>query len=188
VQEKEISKEGPKLCKQMPILFFSKALSGSKKYYSEIEKICYIVVVSVRKFHHYFKAHRIRVLKNQPLIDIFGNRDCSGRIGKWAMELSIVDFGKRSAIKSQVLADFITDWTEPSSYTEGPVIDTPWQVYCDGAWGTSKARVIAILISPSGIKLRYCNTHFSQEIFFVHIGVHIKCISICSTYEKPSKK
>jgi hypothetical protein len=51
------------------------------------------------------------------------------------MELSehVIDFEKRSATKLQVLADFITEWTEPSSYTEGIVIDTPWQVDCDGA-------------------------------------------------------
>jgi hypothetical protein len=51
------------------------------------------------------------------------------------MELSkhVIDFEKRSAIKSQVLADFIVDWTEPSTYTEDTVADTPWQVYCDGA-------------------------------------------------------
>jgi hypothetical protein len=56
-------------------------------------------------------------------------------IEKWAMELSehVVDFDKRSAIKSQVLANFITYWIEPSSYTEGIVIDTPWQVHYDGA-------------------------------------------------------
>jgi hypothetical protein len=69
------------------------------------------------------------------LNDIFENRDSSGRIAKWAMELSehVIDFEKRNAIKSQVLVDFIADWTEPSSYTEGTVINTPWQVYCDGA-------------------------------------------------------
>jgi ribonuclease HI len=44
---------------------------------------------------------------------------------------------------------------EPSSYTEGLVIDTPWKVYCDGAWGAFRAGAAAILISPSGIKLRY---------------------------------
>jgi hypothetical protein len=45
----------------------------------------------------------------------------------WASELShhIVDFQKRSAIKSQVLVDFIADWTEPLSYTKSTVIDTP---------------------------------------------------------------
>jgi hypothetical protein len=44
------------------------------------------------------------------------------------MELSkhVVDFEKRSAIKSQVLADFIADWMEPSGYTEGTVVETPW--------------------------------------------------------------
>jgi hypothetical protein len=67
------------------------------------------------------------------------------------MELSehVLDFEERSDIKSQVLADFIADWTEPSSYIERTVIYTPWQVYCDGAWGVSGAGVIAILMSPS---------------------------------------
>jgi ribonuclease HI len=122
-----------------------------------MEKICYVVVMSARKLQHYFEAHRVRVQTNQPLNDIFGNRDCSDRIGKWAMELSehVIDFEKRSAIKSHVLADFIVYLIEPSSYTEGLVIDTPWQVYCDGAWGTSGAGAAAILLSPSGITLRY---------------------------------
>jgi hypothetical protein len=83
------------------------------------------------------------------------------------MELSehVVDYENRSAIKSKVLADFIVDWTEPSSYTEGPVIDTPWKVYCDGAWGAFGARVAAILISRLGVKLRYAvHLNFIAEI------------------------
>jgi hypothetical protein len=44
---------------------------------------------------------------------------------------------------------------EPSGYTEGTVVDTPWQVCCDGAWGVSGAGVAAILKSPLGIKLKY---------------------------------
>jgi ribonuclease HI len=32
------------------------------------------------------------------------------------------------------------------------VIDTLWQVYCDGAWGVSGAGAAAILISPLGIR------------------------------------
>jgi hypothetical protein len=77
--------------------------------------------MSARKLQHYFEAHRVRVLTNQPLNDIFKNYDSSNRIRKWAMELLeyVVDFEKRSAIKSQVLADNVVDWTEPSSYTEG---------------------------------------------------------------------
>jgi hypothetical protein len=77
--------------------------------------------------------------------------------GPWVMELFeyVLDFEKRSVIMSQVLANFITDWTEPSSYIEGPMNDTPWQLYCDGAWGVFGARAAAILISPLGIKVRH---------------------------------
>jgi hypothetical protein len=137
----------------------SEALAVSKKYYSEMEKICYAVVTSARKLRHYFEAHTVIVLTNQPLKDIFGNHDSFRRIGKWAMELSeyVTDFVKRTAIKSQsqVLAHFIVDWTESLSYTEGTVVETPWQIWCDGAWGVSGAGAAAILKSPSGIKMKY---------------------------------
>jgi hypothetical protein len=166
VQERKVSKEDKKISHQVLIYFIFEALSGSKKYYSEMEKICYTAVMSARKLWHYFDAHWVRVLRNQQLNDIFRNRDSSGRIGKWAMELSelVIDFEKRSAIKSQVLADFIADWTKPSSYTIGIVIDTPWQVYCEGAWGVSGVGAAAILKSPSGFKLRYATwLHFTTE-------------------------
>jgi hypothetical protein len=62
-----------------------------------MEKIYYAVIMSGRKLQHYFEAHPIKVVTNPPLNDIFGNRDSSGRISKWAMELSeyIVNFEKR---------------------------------------------------------------------------------------------
>jgi hypothetical protein len=50
VQQREIFKEGRKLSHQVPIYFVFEALTGSKKYYSEMEKICYVVVMSTRKF------------------------------------------------------------------------------------------------------------------------------------------
>jgi hypothetical protein len=51
------------------------------------------------------------------------------------MELSeyVIDFEKRNAIKSQVLVDFVVEWTEPHSVTEGEVPEAPWVIYCDGA-------------------------------------------------------
>jgi hypothetical protein len=63
VQEREISKEGRKLYHQVPIHFVSKALAGSKKHYSEIEKIYYAVVMSTRKIRHYFEANKVKVQK-----------------------------------------------------------------------------------------------------------------------------
>jgi hypothetical protein len=92
------------------IYFVSKALAVSKKYYLKMEKICYAVVMSVRKLRHYFKAHRVRVLINQLLNDISRNRDCSGGIGKWVMKFleHVIYFEKRSAIKLQVNGVFCT--------------------------------------------------------------------------------
>jgi hypothetical protein len=67
------------------------------------------------------------------------------------MELSehVVDFKKRSAIKSQAIANFIVEWIEPSSYTEGPVSKSSWLIYYDGSWGNTEVGTAAIQISPS---------------------------------------
>jgi hypothetical protein len=155
VIEKEISQMGKISKQQYPIYFISEVLVRSKKYYSKVEKICYAVVMSARKLRYYFEAHTIRVLTNLPLSDIFGSMDSSGRISKWAIQLSeyIVDFEKCNAIKSQILADFVTECTEPSSQTEDVVRESPWLVYYDKAWGSAGAATV--LISPSRIKLHY---------------------------------
>jgi hypothetical protein len=97
VQEKEEEK-----FKQIPVYFASEALSSSKIFYSELEKIAYAVVMDARKLRHYFEGHKIRVITNQPLNDLFTNKEASTRIIKWGAELSkyIVDFERRSTIKS----------------------------------------------------------------------------------------
>jgi hypothetical protein len=114
--EKEVAQGAGAATKhQHPVYFVSEVLAGSKKYYSEIEKIYYAVVMCSRKLRHYFEAHTIRVLTNHPLHDIFGNRDSSGRIGKWVTELSeyVINFKRRNTIKSLILVDFMAEWTEP---------------------------------------------------------------------------
>jgi ribonuclease HI len=67
----------------------------------------------------------------------------------------VVDFEKHSIIKLQILADFITEWTEPNSQTDDMVHESPWLVYCDGVWGSAGVGAVAVLISPSRIKLYY---------------------------------
>jgi ribonuclease HI len=152
VQEKE---EEGKL-KQISVYFALEALSGSKLFYSELEKIAYAVVMAARKLRHYFEGHKIRVVMNHPLNDLFTNKEASTRIIKWAVELSeyTVDFERRSAIKSQVLADFVVDWTLPD-HNFDKVIDTPWVVHCDGAWCDRGVGISAIVMSPAGIVIRY---------------------------------
>jgi hypothetical protein len=59
VQEREILNGNKKTLQQVPIYFVSKALAGSRKYYSKMEKICCVVVMSARKLRHYFEAHKV---------------------------------------------------------------------------------------------------------------------------------
>jgi hypothetical protein len=152
VQEKE---EEGKL-KQIPVYFAYEALSGSKLIYSELEKIAYAVVMAAKKLRHYFEGHRIKFITNQPLNDLFTNKEASTRIIKWAAELSeyTIDFERRSAIKSQVLVDFVVDWTSPIHNPSEDII-TPWVVHCDGAWCDKGVGISVIVTSPAGIVTRY---------------------------------
>ena len=67
-----------------------------------------------RKPLHYITDHEVVIDTSYPLGDIIRNRDAAGRISKWALELMGHDirYIPRTAIKSQVLADFVTKWTE----------------------------------------------------------------------------
>jgi hypothetical protein len=84
IQEKQI---GPKVI-QRPVYYISEALAGAKLNYLELEKIAYAVLISSRKLKHDFQAPDITVPTSQPLGDILRNKEASGRIGKWAIELS----------------------------------------------------------------------------------------------------
>ena len=54
------------------------------------------------------------VVTSFPLGEVVQNQDTIGRIMKWALELmgQGILYAPRTAIKSQVLADFIVEWTE----------------------------------------------------------------------------
>jgi hypothetical protein len=57
---------------------------------------------------------------NQLFHDIFGNRDSSGCNGKWVIELSeyLINFERRNALKSQILVDYVAEWTEAQSQVD----------------------------------------------------------------------
>jgi hypothetical protein len=153
VQEREVNGQ----LQQLPVYFVSEALSGSKLLYSELEKMAYAVIMVAQKLKHYFEGHHIRVLTDRPLADVFSNKEASHRISKWAMELSecVIDFEKRKAIKSQILADFIVDWTGPSVSLNSEDAEQVWTCHCDGAWGSSRAGAASVITSPFGILMKY---------------------------------
>jgi hypothetical protein len=99
---------------QQPVYYLSEVLSTSKQNYPHYQKMTYGVYMAAKKLKHYFQEHPIRVVAKAPILEIISNKDASGRIAKWAIELSpyTPQYDKRDTVKSQVLADFFIDWAE----------------------------------------------------------------------------
>jgi hypothetical protein len=95
--------------KQVLVYFVSEVLSPSKKNYTKLEKVLYVVLMASRKLRHYFQTYHIIVPSSQPLKDIIRNREATRRVGKWPVDLNefTIDYVHKSSIQSQALADFI---------------------------------------------------------------------------------
>ena len=79
--------EGHAYSVQRPVYFISEVLSESKVRYPSIQKLLYGILITTRKLRHYFDEYKISVITDFPLGDILHNRDATGRISKWAVEL-----------------------------------------------------------------------------------------------------
>jgi hypothetical protein len=69
--------------KQFLIYYVSEALSGSKLFYYEMEKMTYAVVMAKRNLRHYFQSHNVSVPTAFPLRDMLRTRNLRG---EWANE------------------------------------------------------------------------------------------------------
>ena len=108
VERKEVGKEYPV---QRPVYYVSKVLTEPKQRYPHWQKLVFGVFMASRKLRHYFLEHPITVVSSAPLGDIIQNREPTGRVAKWAIELSShhLKYVPRTTIKSQALVDFIND-------------------------------------------------------------------------------
>jgi hypothetical protein len=77
-------------------------------------KLAYALLITARKLSHYFQAHWIEVHTSPTLGEVLNNREATGKIAKWANELSKYDiiYKPWMAIKAQALSDFVAKWTE----------------------------------------------------------------------------
>jgi ribonuclease HI len=137
-----------------------------------MHKLLYAILIASRKLRHYFQAHKIVVVSSYPLRAILHNSNATGNITKWAAELAgfQLDFQPRHAIKSQVLAEFVAEWTPTPSVPGGPDYgsDPPppeakapmftgphWTLFFDGSARNKKAGAGMVLIDPNGEQVKY---------------------------------
>ncbi|KAH9750796.1 Ribonuclease H [Citrus sinensis] len=131
--------------------------------YPPLEKWALALVVAARKLRPYFQAFPVSVITNQSLRQTVHKPDASGRLVKWAIELSEfdIDYKPRAAIKAQAMADFVAEFTEPEVCLDGPDVVTDsgeaqvWQMYVDGSSGEQGSGAGIVLEGPEGEEISY---------------------------------
>ncbi|KAL5567548.1 hypothetical protein UlMin_024123 [Ulmus minor] len=126
---------------ELPVFYVSRALLDPETRYPEAEKVALALVTAARKLRPYFQAHAILVYTKAPLRQVLQNPECSGRLAKWAIELSEFDieYKPRTSIKGQAVADFISEFTRSDSVLtrENPGEDSwtnpVWKLFVDGS-------------------------------------------------------
>lgn len=102
------------------------------------------------------------VVTTFPLGEVIQNCDATGRIVKWALELmgEGITYPPRTAVKSQVLVDFVAEWTK----VQMPLAPTD-QEYCmmyfDGSLMRKGTGVGLVFLSLHGVHMKYMvHLHF----------------------------
>jgi ribonuclease HI len=118
-----------------------------------------------RKLRHYFEDHPVTVVSSFPLGEIAQNREASSMIAKWTVELmsETLSYAPRKAIKSQVLANFLAEWTD----TQLPPVQLQaelWTMYFYGSLMKTGEGAGLLFISPLGVHMRYViRLHFAAS-------------------------
>jgi hypothetical protein len=62
-------------------------------------KLAYALLIMTRKLSHYFQVHQIDVHTSSTLSEILNNMEATGKIAKWAIELSMYDIVNKPRIE-----------------------------------------------------------------------------------------
>ncbi|KAG7533327.1 Integrase catalytic core [Arabidopsis thaliana x Arabidopsis arenosa] len=136
--------------RQKHIYYVSKTLLDAETHYPAMEKLALAVVMSARKLRPYFQSHTIVVMTSQPIRSILHSPTQSGRLAKWAIELSEYDIEYRTqtSLKAQVLADFVIELSAMDLKDSNP--NKQWYLHVDGSSNRQGSGVGIQLTSPTG--------------------------------------
>ncbi|XP_066392293.1 uncharacterized protein [Miscanthus floridulus] len=155
------------------------------------KKLLYAILVTSHKLRHYFEYYNIMMVTKFPLGDILCNKEANNHIIKWAIKLSTysIEFRSRPTIKSQVLTDFVAEWTE----IQEPIPTTcpeHWVMYFDGVLNINSASVGILFIMLTKDRLRYIlRIHFPASNnateyeacihgLYIAIELGVKCLMV----------
>ena len=79
--------EGHTFQVEKPVYYIFVVLTPCKTRYPHYRKIAYAVFMASRKLRHYFQECSVAIASDVPLSDIINNRDATGCIAKWAIQL-----------------------------------------------------------------------------------------------------
>ena len=115
-----------------------------------MKKLAFALVTAARKLKPYFQAHTVNVMTDKPLRRAMSNPEAAGQLALWAIELSEFDiqYRPRTAIKGQVVADFIAEFTHDED--KGAEESPHWSIYTDGLSNKQAGGAGIVLISPEG--------------------------------------
>ena len=90
-----------------------------------MEKLILALVTTTRRLRLYLQAQTIEILIEHPMRQILHKPETSGRLIKWAIDLSEfnIKYKPRTAVKGQVLENFIVEVT-PSNAPAPPTETT----------------------------------------------------------------
>ncbi|KAL0409605.1 UNVERIFIED_CONTAM: hypothetical protein Sradi_1894900 [Sesamum radiatum] len=113
------------------------------------------LVITARRLRPYFLSHPIGVKTNIPLKQTLGKPDTSGRLVKWAVELSEYDISymPRTTIKAQTLADFVSEMTEMTIKDASQ--DQRCLLHVDYSFTTQGSGAGIIITTPQGEDLEF---------------------------------
>ena len=181
---------------QHPVSYCSRALRGAEERYPKLEKLILALVTTARKLHPYFQVHTIKIPIEYPMKQVLHKPETSGRLMKWAIELSEFDirYKPKTSIKGQILADFVMELTSVELAEDTQMMpDLPiWKLSVDGAANAQGSGVGLILTSPEGIDIEYAlrfgfrasNNEAEYEVVIVGLNLahsmEVDQLEVCS--------